>query len=54
MAFDIYVDSVTDWWARRARNPAVLGSIPALTTIWICFTAVPSSHTRPLVNSQLI
>ena len=25
-----------EWSARRTRNPAVLGSSPALATRWIC------------------
>ena len=29
-------DSVAEWSARRTRNPAVLGSSPALATSWIC------------------
>ena len=28
--------SVSEWSARRTRNPAVPGSSPALATCWIC------------------
>ena len=31
--------SVAEWSARQTRNPAVLGSSPALATCWICSPA---------------
>ena len=39
--------SVAEWSACRTRNPAVLGSSPALATAWICFSVAPSSNPRP-------
>ena len=27
---------MTEWSARQTRNPAILGSSPALATCWIC------------------
>ena len=48
--------SVAEWSARRTRNPAVPGSIPALAICWICSRCscpeLKSSAT--LVNSQLV
>ena len=38
--------SVAEWSACRTPNPAVLGSSPALTTPWICFSVAPSSNPR--------
>ena len=48
--------SVAEWAACRTRNPAVLGSSPALTTTWICFSVALSSNpsAATLVNSQLV
>ena len=28
--------SVAEWSSRRTRNPAVLGSTPAMATCWLC------------------
>ena len=43
--------SVTEWSACWTRNPVVPGSSPALTTTWICFSAVaPNSNPRPLLE----
>ena len=41
---------MAEWSARRARNPAVSGSSPALATTWICFTVAPSSNPRPCLK----
>ena len=41
---------VGEWSARRARNPMVTGSSPALAACWICSWYVPSSNPRPCLE----
>ena len=40
-------ESVAEWLERWTCNPETLGSSPALTANWMCFTVVPSSDPRP-------
>ena len=44
--------SVVKWVRAADLNPEVLGSRPALTTSWSCFSVAPSSTPQPRLSAS--